>query len=167
MTKAILSLIAAVSENNVIGRDNALPWNLPNDLRYFREKTKGHPVIMGWKNYQSIGRPLPHRKNIVISMRPEKIEGCEVVSSLDEALIHAQKDTDGEIFIIGGGQTYREALPLADRVYLTRVHAVIDGDITFPDFPTDEWYEVSREPHGTDEQHAFPYTFLVYERREP
>jgi dihydrofolate reductase len=165
MTIPTLSLIVAVSENNVIGKDDALPWSLPDDLKYFRQKTEGKPVIMGRKCYESIGRPLPNRRNIVVSRKEDlKIEGCEVVGSLEEAVEIAKGDAE-EIFVIGGAQIYELALPLAGRLYLTRVHAEIDGDVFFPEVDENEWKEVSREEHDADQEHQDAFTFLVYERR--
>ncbi|MFA6039848.1 MAG: dihydrofolate reductase [Candidatus Peribacteraceae bacterium] len=162
-----VSLIAAASENNVIGIKNALPWDLPNDLQHFRRITEGKPVIMGWMTYRSIGRPLPNRENIVISDDPHaKLPGSTVVPSLAEAIAYAEGKLGAkEVFVIGGALTYKNALPLADRVYLTRVHAVIEGDAFFPELPSEDWQEVSREEHQSDPHHLHAYTFLTYERR--
>jgi dihydrofolate reductase len=163
----ILSLIAAVAENQVIGAKNRLPWDLPNDLQHFREMTKGKPVIMGWMTHQSIGRTLPHRENIVISEQPHtQIEGCTVVPSLAAAIEHCGSLGAKEAFVIGGAYTYQEALSLADRVYLTRVHAVIEGDAYFPKLDPAEWEEVERDEHEEDPRHLYAYTFLLYERRK-
>ncbi len=135
-------------------------------MRHFRKKTEGHTVIMGRKTYDSIGRPLPKRRNIVITRDHQlQIDGCDVVASLEEALRSAKDRGETEAFIIGGGQVYAQALPHADRVYLTRVHASPAGDVSFPDFPTDEWSEVACERHEADGENAFSLTFLVYERR--
>jgi dihydrofolate reductase len=161
-----ISLIAAASENNVIGNRGRIPWTLPDDLRHFRKVTEGHPVIMGRKTYESIGHPLPNRRNIVITRQKGFAAGaCDVVSSLDEALLVADKDGEDDIFVIGGGEIYREALPRAERIYLTRVHAEVPGDAHFPEFHPDHWMEVSAQRHEADTEHAYPYTFLVYERR--
>ncbi|MDD4627839.1 MAG: dihydrofolate reductase [Candidatus Peribacteraceae bacterium] len=163
----ILSLIVAVAENGAIGANNQLLWNLPLDMKHFRETTKGHAVIMGRKTFESIGHPLPKRRNIIITRDANlKIEGCEAVVSLQDALQCAEKGGEAEAFIIGGGQIYAQALPTADRVYLTRVHTESEGDTFFPEFPTEEWIEVSREDHEADSEHRFPFTFLVYERRK-
>jgi len=162
----IISLIVAASENNVIGRDGGIPWHLPDDFKFFREKTEGHPIIMGRKNYESIGRVLPDRHNIIISRQMDfQAEGCEIVSSLDEAINLASKDEKEEIFVIGGGQIYEMAMALADRIYLTRVHTELEGDVFFPEIPEDEWKEVSREDHPADEKHNHSFTIYVYERR--
>jgi dihydrofolate reductase len=163
----ILSLIAAVSENQVIGIKNALPWDLPNDLKHFRDITKGKPVIMGWMTYKSIGRPLPGRENIVISEQPAKLPGYTVVSSLQEAIKYCDERLGAkEAFVIGGGLTYAQALSLADRVYLTRVHTVLEGDAFFPKLDPAQWEEVERDEHLEDPKHLFAYTFLLYERRK-
>jgi dihydrofolate reductase len=162
-----ISIIVAVAENGVIGGGNRLLWDLPADMRHFREKTKGHAVIMGRKTFESIGRPLPGRKNIVISRDAgKKIPGCTVVGSLDAAVKIAEDGGEMEAFVIGGGQIYTEALPQADRVYLTRVHATFEGDTFFPELSPQEWEEASREeiPASNETPHAL--TFLTYERRK-
>lgn len=161
-----ISLIAAASENNVIGRDNDLPWHLPKDLKFFRSKTSGHPIIMGRKNYESIGRSLPNRLNIVITRQAGlEIEGCEVVGSLEEAIELGKQSDQDELFVIGGGQIYEAAMPLADRIYLTRVHAHVDGDVLFPELDESEWKQLSSEEHLADDDHEHAFTFIVYERR--
>jgi dihydrofolate reductase len=159
-----ISLIAALSENRVIGRENRLPWSLPEDLQRFRELTTGHPVILGRKTYESIGRVLPKRQNIIITRnRDYRISGAEVVGSLDEAIARADASS-GEIFIIGGAEIYQQALPRADRLYLTLVHAEVEGDAFFPEWPRERFVEVSREERkGPD--HPVAYTFLVFDRR--
>jgi dihydrofolate reductase len=160
-----ISLIVAASENNVIGRNNDLPWSLPDDLQFFRTVTEGHPIILGRKNYESIGRPLPRRRNIVVSRQTDlQIEGCEITSSV-EAALDLVKDEE-EVFIIGGGEIYRQALPFAERIYLTRVHAEIEGDIVFPELPEAEWEEVERQEHAADDRHEHAFTFLTLDRRK-
>jgi|TARA_B100002003_G_C14035945_1_gene499190 dihydrofolate reductase len=160
-----ISLIVAASENNVIGRDNALPWSLPDDLKFFREKTEGHPILLGRKNYESIGRALPKRRNIIISRQADlAIDGCEVVASVEDAISLAKTDEEEEIFVIGGGEIYNLALPLVDRVYLTRVHTELEGNVYFSDLPAEEWEEVSREEHAVDDRHEYAFTFLTYDR---
>jgi len=161
-----ISLIAAASENNVIGKDNTLPWDLPDDLQHFRSITQGHPIILGRKNYESIGRPLPNRRNIIVSRQEGlQIEGCDVVPSVEAAIELAKETEQEESFIIGGGQIYALALPLADRIYLTRVHAEVEGDVFFPEIKEEEWEEVSREEHPADEKHAYAFAFIAYERK--
>lgn len=158
---AMLNLIVAASENNVIGKDGDLPWSLPDDLQYFKKVTNGHPIIMGRKCYESIGRPLPGRQNIIISRQSEyAIEGCDIAGSLEEALGTAEGK---EVFVIGGGQIYEQALPHVDRIYLTRVHTEIDGDVVFSQLG-DEWKEISAERHEADERHEYAFTFVVLEK---
>lgn len=160
----MLSLIAAMANNRVIGRDNDLPWRMPADLRHFKNTTLGHTIIMGRKNYESIGRPLPQRNNIVISRNPEyDAPGCQLVTSFDAALEAAQGDE--EIFIIGGASIYQLALPLADRLYLTLIDAEIDGDTHFPEFDWNRWRESRREVHSADSDNPYPYSFVQLERQ--
>jgi dihydrofolate reductase len=159
-----ISLIAAVSSNGVIGRAGTLPWRLPADLKYFRRITTGHTIVMGRKNYEDIGRPLPDRNNVVLTRDPDfSAPGCSVVHSLDEALACA--GTDPEIFFIGGAELYRQILPHADRLYLTRVLATIEGDTYFPDFDESEWELVRSEPRQADDANPYPVSFDVLERR--
>ncbi|MDE6865585.1 MAG: dihydrofolate reductase, partial [Alistipes sp.] len=147
----------------VIGDRNALLWHISEDLRRFKTLTSGHPVVMGRKTYESLGRPLPNRRNVVISRQETQIAGCEVVHSLDEAL--ALFSADEEVFIIGGAQIYAAALPVADRFYLTRVEHAYEGDTRFPDWNPAQWQLVASEcfEHGAD--YPYPFTFEVYERR--
>lgn len=157
----MISLIFATSENGVIGKNGSLPWDLPDDLKHFRDITRGKTVIMGSKTYESIGRPLPKRRNIIISRDQNyQVEGCEVVHSPQEALELAQND--GEIMIIGGATIYEAFLPLADRVYLTRVHTRIEGD-TFFHFDTNQWSVVEEEYHPADAQHTYSFSFMTLE----
>jgi dihydrofolate reductase len=163
MPHSRLSLIAAVSENRVIGANNTLPWHLPDDLKRFRSLTTGHAVIMGRRNYESIGKPLPQRKNIVLTRDPHyHASGCIVVHSLTDAL--AAAGDDPEVFIIGGAELYRQTLGMADRIYLTRVHAHVSGDTFFPEFDAMEWRETSREDRPPDDRHPHPYSFLTLDR---
>jgi len=135
MNKPKISLIAACSENRVIGKEGKIPWHIADDFRRFKERTLGHVIIMGRKTYESIGRPLPGRTNIVITRDSgREILGCLVVSSFAEAFEKAGELENEEVFVIGGGQIYTEALPLADRLYLTLVHAIMDGDAFFPEY---------------------------------
>lgn len=161
-----ISLIAAASENDVIGRDNDLPWRLPDEFRYFKRTTEGHHVIMGRRTWESRGTPLPKRVNLVVSSRPDfTAPGATVVRSLAEALELARAAGEREAFVIGGTALYAEALPIADTLYLTRVHAEFEGDAYFPKFDPDAWVEVSRERHEVDERHAYAWTIFVYARR--
>jgi dihydrofolate reductase len=159
-----VTLIAAVSENGVIGRGNALPWHLPADLQRFKRLTTGHAVVMGRKTWESIRRPLPHRRNIVISSAPGfQPTGATVVRSLPAA-IEAARDL-AEVFAIGGSRVFEAALPLTDRLELTRVHAQVPGDVFFPKIDFSEWKLVAEERHPADGDHAYPFSFLTYDRR--
>lgn len=167
-----LAIIVAAAENGVIGRNNALPWHLPGDLQYFKRVTMGKPIVMGRKTFESIGRPLPGRTNVVISRDPEySAEGVRVVGSLDTALRMAQDialiDGAEELVVIGGAEIYRDALPLARRLYLTEVHAVIDGDAHLPDIDWGHWREIRRERHAAEGNNPYDYSFVVFERRDP
>ena len=165
----VVSLIVAVSENKVIGKDNDLVWHLPNDMKLFRDTTKGHFVIMGRKNYESIPhkyRPLPSRTNVIVTRQDDyKAEGCLVVNSVEKAIEIAQKAGDKEPFVIGGGQIYKHAIEnnLVDRIYLTRVHTEIDGDTYFDDLD-DSWKLVHTDLHPKDKKHPFAFTFQTFER---
>lgn len=162
----ILSLIAAASENNVIGKAGTLPWHLPADFQYFKQVTTGKPIIMGRKTFESIGRPLPKRRNIIVTRNASfTAEGCDVVHSVEEAVKLAEQDGE-EVVVIGGEEIYKLALPLANRIHLTRVHATIeDGDAFFPEISLDEWKEVSHAEHPADGENAFAFTIIVYERK--
>ena len=158
-----ICLIAALAENRVIGRNNALPWHLPADLKRFKALTMGHPVLMGRKTHESIGRPLPGRRNLVITRdRCYSAAGCEVVHSLEEA-IAACRGTP-ELFIIGGAEFYRESLPRADCLEFTEIKAEFEGDAWFPEFSMAEWHETGREIHSDEAGTAFRYDFVRYER---
>jgi len=161
--------MVAMAENGVIGVNNKLPWRLPNDLRYFKAVTMGKPVIMGRKTHQSIGRPLPGRTNIVISRDGKaEYEGCSTVTSLQEAIELADNialiDGASEAIAIGGAQIYALALPLAERIYLTQVHARINGDTYFPQLDMDEWQQVGREDFSAEDDNPYDYSFVVLDR---
>jgi dihydrofolate reductase len=157
----LISLIAAVARDGTIGDGNAIPWRIPGEQKYFRSVTTGHPIIMGRKTHESIGRVLPDRRNMVVSRDPAyRAEGCEIFPSLESALT-ACRDSD-EVFLIGGGELYRAGLPLADRLYLTEIHADFAGDTRFPDFDRSRWKLVSREPHQSEGGLAHDYA--VYHR---
>lgn len=165
MDNRFVSAIVAAAENNAIGKDNELLWHLPNDLRFFKQTTSGHAVIMGRKTYESVGKPLPNRRNLVVTRQKDYVlEGAEVVHSLEAALARCSDET--EVFIVGGAEIYRQALPFTHRVYLTRVHAELPGDAYFPDLDERDWVLVSEEKHNPDERHAYGYSFQVYERRK-
>ncbi len=171
----ILSLIAAIGKKNELGINNQLLWNLPSDLKHFRDTTSGHPVIMGRKTFESIGRPLPNRKNIVITRDASySAPGIFVAHSLDEALALVAReqgskfeevDEEVEAFVIGGGQLYLEALPRANRLYLTHVDAELSADTYFPEVSCDEWEEISSESHDADTDHAYNYRFAIYKKK--
>jgi dihydrofolate reductase len=164
-----VSLIVAVSENGVIGKNNDLIWHLPNDMRFFKETTMGHHVIMGRKNFESIPhkyRPLPNRTNIIVTRQTDyKAQGCVVVNSIEAALEVAKQNGDTEPFIIGGGQIYKLALEakMIDKIYLTKVHHSFDGDTFFPELDN-SWKEVERTDCKADEKHAHDYCFLTFEK---
>ncbi|MBE6197436.1 MAG: dihydrofolate reductase [Rikenellaceae bacterium] len=158
----MISIIVAIAENGVIGDKNALLWNIKEDMRRFRTTTTGHPVIMGRKTFESIGRPLPKRTNVVITRGDTTFEGCEVAHSLEEAI--AMFPAEEEIFIIGGAQIYAQALPLADRLYLTIVHSDYEGDTSFPAIDYSEWREVYREKFERGEEYDSPFSFIDLER---
>ncbi len=156
-----ISLIAAITPKLVIGNENQLPWQLPADLRYFKNMTLGKPIVMGRKTFESIGRALPGRRNIVVSRnRGYQAAGCDVVASVGDALA-----IDGEeIMVIGGGKIYATALPYATRLYLTLIHQEFPGDTYFPQWRADEWKEISREDHPADEKNSVAYSFVVLSR---
>lgn len=158
-----ISVIAAMSQNRVIGRDGSLPWHLPTDLARFKSITTGHTVIMGRKTYESVGKPLPNRRTIIITRNNDyQCADVFIAHSLDEALDHAAHED--EIFILGGETVYRIALPRADRLYLTIIHATIEGDTYFPNLDFDDWKLVEDERHEIDERHAYAFSFRRYER---
>ena len=156
----IISLIAALGKNRVIGSDNSIPWKLPADMKRFRELTTGKPVIMGRKTFESIGRPLPNRTNIIITTdKNYKADGCIVVHSVDEALKSAK---GSEIMVIGGAQIYKLFLPKANRMYLTFIDKEFEGDAYFPEYDKNEWKEVSREEHA--DENGLKYSFVNFDR---
>ena len=163
------ALMVAMSLNRVIGRNNALPWYLPEDLRYFKQVTYGKPVVMGRRTHESIGRPLPGRQNLVITRDPEwHRDGVTVVHSLGEAMARAEAQAfiDGaeELVVIGGSQIYAEALPLVDRLYMTEVHAEVEGDTFFPEVNWDRWQETFREDLPATDNNPFAYSLVTYDR---
>lgn len=158
-----VSLICAVSENGVIGRDNTLPWHLPADLKHFRKLTMGHPIIMGRKTHQSIGRALPGRTNIVITRQEDfRSNDCLIVHSLSEALTTCQKEE--EVFVIGGASVYREAFEQAHRLFLTKIHENFEGDTFLPTVDERIWRLTHREDFEADDKNPFAYSFLTLEK---
>ncbi len=164
-----LALIWAMSRNRVIGRNNALPWYLPEDLKYFKRVTMGKPIIMGRRTWESIGRPLPGRTNIIVSRNTRfEAEGAKVVHTLDEAIMMAENiafiNGGEEAVVMGGAEIYRQALPRADRLYLTQVHAEVEGDAFFPEFDIERWHELGREDFAASGPNPYDYSFVVLER---
>ena len=159
----MISIIVAVAKNGVIGDKNSLLWHLREDMIHFRTTTSGHPVVMGRKTYDSIGRPLPKRTNVVITRDTNlTIEGCTMAHSLEEAV--ALFDKSEEVFIIGGAQIYRQALPLADRIYLTVIDKEYEGDTSFPEIDYSQWRAYSREEFARGEEFEHPFSFITLER---
>lgn len=165
-----ISLIAAVAQNGTIGRNDAngkpdLPWHLPDDFKFFKDTTSGHPVIMGRKSMDALGKPLPRRTNIVITRNPDfQMPGATIVHTLEEALTEARKVENDELFIIGGAEIYALALPIANTLYLTEIHKAYEGDAHFPAFDKTEWQEVSRRRHEADDRHETAFDFVQYHR---
>lgn len=161
----ILSLLLAADENNVIGKNNQLPWHLPNDLKYFKNQTWGMPILMGRKTFESIGKPLQGRKSIVITRNHWNYDGVEVVHSVDEAIEKAKQFGVKEIFVIGGAEIFRSAFSQANRIYLTRIHHRFDGDVYFPEVSANDWNLVQSRFCPADEKNKYPHTFQVWERK--
>ncbi|HEV7622424.1 MAG TPA: dihydrofolate reductase [Flavisolibacter sp.] len=161
----ILSLLVAADENNVIGKDNKLIWYLPDDLKYFKNQTWGLPVVMGRKTFDSIGKPLRGRKNIVITRNKSwQSKGIEVVHTIPEAIEKASEYDVKETFVIGGAEIYRLAFEMADKIYITRIHHHFEGDAYFPDIPVSEWELVKKRFCNADEKNIYPHTFQVWQR---
>lgn len=161
---ASLSLICAMDQNQLIGSNNALPWHLPADLAFFKKTTLGKPIVMGRKTYESIGRPLPGRQNIIITRNPEfKAEGCDTCTSIDQAIELA--GDQNEVMLIGGASLYQQTIDLAQYLYLTRIHHQFEGDAWFPEFDLQQWQEVWREDHTRDEKNGYDFSFLKYSRK--
>lgn len=168
--KPIVALIWAMARNGVIGRDNALPWRLPADLQHFKALTTGHAVLMGRKTFESLGRPLPNRTNIVVTRdRGYARPGARVAHSLDDALAIAASDLpdDRLVFVIGGENLYTQMLPRAERLYVTLVDAEVDGDARFPEFDWQQWRELERREHPADDRNRYACRFLTLERKTP
>jgi dihydrofolate reductase len=157
-----ITAVVAIASNYAIGKNNQLLWHLPNDLKHFKNITAGGTVIMGRKTFDSVGKPLPKRRNIVITRQDIAIEGCEVVKSIDEAIAICK--TEDEVFIVGGAEIYRQAMHLTNRIYLTIVHQSFDADTFFPEIDYKQWKETEREDHEVDEKHQFSYSFITLER---
>lgn len=164
--KPVLSAIAAASENRVIGMNNRMPWHMPADLKHFKDVTTGSPVLMGRKTYESIGKPLPNRTNIIMTRDANypAPEDCIVVTNIETALSMANELSKDEIFIIGGAAIYQQLLPKVQRIYLTEIHHQFEGDAFFPELSKSEWKEISRERHHADDKNKYDYSFVVLER---
>ncbi|MEV3843358.1 type 3 dihydrofolate reductase [Aeromonas veronii] len=161
-----ISMIAAMAHDRVIGKDNQMPWHLPADLAHFKRVTLGKPVLMGRKTFESIGRPLPGRRNLVISRNPDyQAEGIEVVGSVEAALALLAGSSVEELMVIGGGHLYAEMLPSADCLYLTRIDLAVEGDTRFPAFDDGQWQRVDCESHPADEKNPHLYSFETWQRR--
>lgn len=160
-----IAIIVAMDQQSLIGKNNDLPWKLSADLQYFRRVTMGKPIIMGRNTHESIGRPLPGRLNIIVTKNDQYVaEGCMVVHSVEDA-ITACGDAE-EAMIMGGASLYKQFLPLADRLYLTQVHANLeDGDTWFPEWHKSEWLELNREDHPADDKNEYPFSFIIYDRK--
>jgi len=160
----IISIIAAVADNMVIGNKNSLPWKLPADMEYFKKNTLGKTIIMGAKTFESIGKALPNRKNIILSYdKNYKAEMCIMVTSIEEALKKVREDE--EVMIAGGASVYKQFLPLANRLYLTFIHHDFEGDVYFPKFDINEWKEIKRIDNQSDEKNLYSYSFVILERK--
>ena len=161
----VISAIVALAKGNVIGKDNDIPWYLPEDFKYFKRKTMGHHILMGRKCFQSIGRPLPKRTNIVITRDPFFM-GSDIIvlNSIEEGIELARQQGEEELFIIGGGTIYDQTMNLWDKLYLTEVDLEVEGDVFFPEVSPAEWREVSSDAHPADEKNEYPYCFKIYER---
>jgi dihydrofolate reductase len=164
----VISFIVATSENNVIGKDNKLPWCLPTDMRYFKNVTWGMPVIMGRKSFESLGKALKGRTNIVVTRNKNwKAENAQAVQTIDQAITLAAQTDAKEIFIIGGAEIFRSALPSANRIYLTLVHGNFDGDAFFPEMEQAEWKLISNRDCSADAKNPYALSFQVWERKRP
>jgi len=159
-----LSIIFAMDDNHLIGKDNGLPWHLPADLAFFKKVTTGHSIVMGRKTYDSIGRPLPNRRNLVITRNTDvSIDGCEVFNSIDSALQSAKEED--EVLVIGGANLCKQVLGQVDRLYITHIEGVFEGDTYFPDYDEGNWQEISCESHTPDEKNPHHYHFKILERK--
>ncbi len=165
-----ISLIVAVTENMVIGKDNKLAWHLPDDMNYFSNMTKGHSIIMGRKNWESIPekyRPLPDRKNIIVTRNNNfKYNGTIIVNSIEKAIEEARSSEDEEIFIIGGGEIYKLGFKYVDKLYITEINAEVKGNTYFPEWDKKYWNEISRISHPSDKKHPYSFDYVIYKKNE-
>ena len=159
-----LSIVVAMDDNHLIGKDNGLPWHLPADLAFFKKITTGNSILMGRKTYDSIGKPLPNRRNIVITRNPDiLIPGCEVVDSIDKALSITQDEE--EVMVIGGADLFEQLLPDVSRLYITHIEGKLEGETYFPHYDVNDWLEVTRESHQPDEKNKYAYQFSIMDRK--
>lgn len=162
----MIAIVVAVADNHVIGKDNQLIWHLPADLRHFKQKTMGHPMIMGRKTFESIGKPLPGRTTIIVTRQENfQAEGCLVAHSVQEAIDLGRELDKEQVSIVGGAEIYKQAMPFVDTLYLTRVHHTFDGDTYFPELQEKEWEQVSMERHEPDEKNRYSYSFIELRRK--
>jgi len=162
----MISFIVAMDKNRVIGKDNQLPWHLPADLKFFKRVTMGHPIIMGRNTYESIGKPLPGRENIIVTRNKEYAqEGCTIIHSVDELLQMASRQNE-EVFVIGGAELFQATFSMADRLYITKIEEEFTGDTYFPEFNQSEWELVSQEKGIRDEKNPYEYFFTIYNRKK-
>jgi dihydrofolate reductase len=162
----MIAIVVAIAENNVIGKDNQLIWHLPADLRHFKQKTMGHPMIMGRKTFESIGKPLPGRTTIIVTRQEDyQAEGCIIVNSVEAAIAKGKELDSEQVSIVGGAEIYKQALPFIDTLYLTQVHHTFEGDTFFPELNQEEWQEVSAEQYEPDEKNKYAYTFKELRRK--
>jgi dihydrofolate reductase len=161
-----ITLLVAAAENNAIGKNNQLLWSLPNDMKFFKNTTWGMAVVMGRKTYESVDKPLPGRFNIVITRQPDwKAAGVIVAADLNDALKKAAETNCNDIFVIGGGEIYKQAMEIADKILITRVHANFDADTFFPEIDESKWQLVANQDFGVDEKHKYAYSFQTWERK--
>ncbi len=164
MSDSRISIISAMASNRAIGIRNTLPWQLPEDLKHFKALTMGHHIVMGRKTYDSIGKPLPGRDTVIVTRNADyAVPGCLAVNSLDTALTVSHGDA--EVFFVGGAELYRQALPIAHRIYLTEIQRVFDGDAFFPEFDKSQWNETARDKRHTEGPNGFDYHFVIYDRK--
>lgn len=163
----MISFVVAMDQNRVIGKDNDIPWHLPEDLKFFKRVTMGHPIVMGRKTYESIGKPLPGRENIIVTRNKDyEAEGCIILHSIDELKKWIDENKPEEVSIIGGAQLFKDTFPIADRLYITEIHHEVEGgDTFFPEFPESEWTLTSKEKGIKDEKNPYDYYFTVYDRK--
>lgn len=162
----MISFILAMDDNRVIGKDNQLPWHLPEDLKFFKRVTMGHPIVMGRKTYDSIGRPLPGRENIIITRNPDyRNDDCTVFNRIDDFLAYCTEKPEEEFFVIGGAEIFHQMLNNADRLYITEIHEEFEGDTFFQEIDMENWNLISREKGLKDEKNSYDYEFTIYERK--